>query len=161
MSIAFTAGELINIAMGIERSGIMFFDIAARTTDNAEAREIFERFVDMEREHLNTFEGMQADNPQFETAPGPDYQGYLQALIDGAVFTNDALMSDAVNEADSDLKALEIGINAEKDSILFYYAIKEVMPAGALPAIDKILSEEKSHLQQLIALKKKLESGEA
>jgi rubrerythrin len=159
MSIAFSPAELINIAIGIERSGATFYDIAARTTDNAEAREIFAQFVEMEREHLNTFEDMLAqvnDEPAADSQL-PEYPDYLRALIDDAVFTNDALMSEAVAQADSDIKALEVGISAEKDSILFYYAMKDVMPAPALQVVDRIIGEEKSHLQQLIALKKRLQ----
>jgi rubrerythrin len=160
MSIAFSPGELVNIAIGIERSGITFYDIMARTTDNEKAREIFEDFVGMEREHLNLFQEMLAgigDKLPPEAAT-PEYSGYLQALIDDAVFTNDAIMSEMVTQADSDIKALEVGISAEKDSILFYHALKDIMPARSAPVLEKILAEEKSHLQQLTALKKTLEA---
>lgn len=158
MSIAFSPGELINIAIGIERSGITFYDIMARTTDSEMAREIFEEFVAMERQHLNLFQDMLAGTdkrltPETSTS---EYSGYLQALIDDAVFTNDAIMSEMVTQADSDIKALEVGISAEKDSILFYHEMKDIMPGPTLPVLDRIIAEEKSHLQQLTALKKKL-----
>jgi rubrerythrin len=160
MSIVFSPGELVNIAIGIERSGITFYDIMARTTDNEMAREIFEEFVAMERGHLKLFQDMLAgigDKLPPETSTS-EYSGYLQALIDDAVFTNDAIMSDMVTQADSDIKALEVGISAEKDSILFYHELKDIMPQRTLPVLDKILAEEKSHLQQLTALKKRLEA---
>lgn len=158
MSIVFAPGELINIAIGIERSGITFFDIMARTTDAEMARDIFEEFVRMEREHLNIFQNMLVEigNDQPPETLTPEYSKYLQALIDDAVFTNDAVMSEAVTQADSDIKALEVGISAEKDSILFYQALKDVLPRRTIPVIDRIISEEKSHLQQLTAIKKKL-----
>ena len=158
MSIVFTPTELINIAIGIERSGITFYDIMARTTDNEMARDIFHDFVEMERAHLNLFQNMLSNisndkPPEIETS---EYAGYLQALIDDAVFTNDAVMSETLTQADSDIKALEIGISAEKDSILFYQSIKDIMPRRAVPALEKIISEEKSHLQQLTTIRKKL-----
>ena len=158
MPIAFSPVELINIAIGIERSGITFYDIMARTTDSEMAREIFEEFVEMERGHLNMFQDMLSDAGEDKPAETltPEYSGYLQALIDDAVFTNDVMMSEAVNQADNDLKAVEVGIGAEKDSILFYQSIKDVMPRRTLSALDGIISEEKSHLQQLTAIKKKL-----
>ena len=161
MSMVFSPGELINIAIGIERSGITFYDIMARTTDSEMAREIFEEFVGMEREHLHAFQDMLAGTdkrlpPETSTS---EYSGYLQALIDDAVFTNDAIMSEMVTQADSDIKALEVGISAEKDSILFYHEMKDIMPGRTLPVLDRIIAEEKSHLQQLTAIKKKLESA--
>jgi rubrerythrin len=160
MSIVFTPTELINIAIGIERSGITFYDIMARTTDNEIARDIFHDFVEMERAHLKLFQNILSTigndkPPEIETS---DYAGYLQALIDDAVFTNDAVMSETLTQADSDIKALEIGISAEKDSILFYQSIKDIMPRRVVPALEKIISEEKSHLQQLTAIRKKLAS---
>ena len=161
MSIIFSPAELINIAIGIERSGITFYDIMSRTTDSEMAKEIFEEFVEMERGHLNLFQDMLSGTGDDKPADAstPEYSGYLQALIDDAVFTNDAVMSETVTQADSDIKALEVGISAEKDSILFYQSIKDVMPRSALSALDRIISEEKSHLQQLTAIKKKLASA--
>jgi rubrerythrin len=162
MSVVFTPAELVNIAIGIERSGITFYDIMARTTDSDMAREIFEEFVAMERDHLNLFQGMlsgSGDSKPAETST-PEYSGYLQALIDDAVFTNDAVMSETLTQADSDIKALEVGISAEKDSILFYQSIKDIMPRRTISALDRIISEEKSHLQQLTAIKEKLEANQ-
>ena len=160
MSIVFSPSELINIAIGIECSGITFYDIMARTTENETARDIFEEFVAMERGHLNMFQEMLAgisDKPSPETKTS-EYQDYLQALIDDAVFTNDALMSEMAMQADSDVKALELGISAEKDSILFYHEMKDVLPRNAVPTVERIIAEEKSHLQQLTAIKKQLEA---
>lgn len=161
MSIIFSPAELINIAIGIERSGITFYDIMARTTDSDMARDIFEKFVEMEREHLKMFQEMLSatDKRLPPEALTPEYSGYLQALIDDAVFTNDAIMSEMVTQADSDIKALEVGISAEKDSILFYTEMKDILPGGAVPVINRIIAEEKSHLQQLTAIKKKLEAA--
>jgi rubrerythrin len=76
------------------------------------------------------------------------------------VFTNDAIMSEMATQADSDIKALELGISAEKDSLLFYYELKEIMPRRTVPVLERIIAEEKSHLQQLTAIKKRLEAGQ-
>jgi len=40
MSISFYGNELINIAIGIERRGLAFYDVMAKSTGNAAAREI-------------------------------------------------------------------------------------------------------------------------
>jgi rubrerythrin len=158
MSIVFSASELINIAIGIERRGITFYDIMARSTDNEIARDVFQSLADMEREHIQIFQGMldEADKYQPSEALTEEYAGYLQALIDSAVFTDDAITSEMATQADSDVQALELGINAEKDSILFYYQMRDIMPASALPMINRIIAEEKSHLRQLNEIKEKL-----
>jgi len=158
MSIVFSSSELINTAIGIERRGITFYDIMAKSTDNEEARAVFDALVMMEREHINIFQDMlgEADTHPSPESSEHEYSGYLQALIDDAVFTDDLITSEMATEADSDIEALELAISAEKDSILFYYEMRDLMPRKAASIIDRIITEEKSHLQQLTEIKKKL-----
>ncbi|MFC1983088.1 ferritin family protein [Chloroflexota bacterium] len=158
MSISFSGSELINIAIGVERRGIAFYDIMTRSTENAITRDIFQYLADMEREHIQIFQGMLAevDKYQIPETYAQEYASYLQALVDNAVFTDDMVTSEMATKAESDIEALELAIGAEKDSILFYYEIKEIMPQRAQATINKIITEEKSHLRQLSGLKKNL-----
>ena len=158
MPISFSGSELLTIAIGIERRGIAFYDIMTRSTKNAIAREVFKYLGDMEREHIRTFQGMlaEADKYQFLETPAGEYTTYLQALVDSAVFTNDLVTSEMATKVSSDIEAMELAIGAEKDSILFYYEMKDIMPQRAQPTVNKIIAEEKSHLRQLSELKKRL-----
>ena len=158
MSISLSGSELIDIAVGIERRGIIFYDVMIRTTEDTAARDVFQHLADMEHEHIRIFQSMlsEADKYQLsETYAGKD-DAYLQALLDNTVFTDDMITSEMATQADSDIGALELAITAEKDSILFYYEMKEVIPQLAQPTVNKIIVEEKSHLRQLSELKKKL-----
>ena len=161
MSISFSISELIDIAIGIERRGITFYDIMAKSTDDEMARDVFQSLVNMEREHIRIFQDMlgEADKYRPSETCSQEYADYLQALVDNAVFTDDMITSEMATQADSDLKAVELGLRAEKDSILFYYEMKDIMPRQALPTINQIIAEEKSHLRQLSELKKRLAPG--
>jgi rubrerythrin len=153
MENGFSGRRLIDIAIGIERRGITFYDVIAKSTENPEARVVFEGLVLMEREHIKIFEdilGEEGDQPVFA-----EDSGYIDSLIEEAVFTDDAITSEMALQADSDVKAVELGIIAEKDSILFYYEMRDRLPALA-PAINRVIAEEKSHLQQLSDIKRKL-----
>jgi len=158
MSIAFSAGELIDIAIGIERRGVTFYDVMAKSTDNEIARRVFQGLVEMEREHIEIFQNMlgEADKYQLVESATAESTDYLQALVDSAVFTDDMITSEMATQAENDIKAVELGISAEKDSILFYYQMKDIMPPPALPMINRIIAEEKSHLRQLSEIKKRL-----
>jgi len=158
VTISFSGSELISIAIGIESRGIAFYDIMERSTKNAVAREVFKYLADMEREHIVAFQSMlaEADKYQFSEAPAIEYAAYFQALIDSAVFTDDLVTSEMATKVNSDIEAMELAIGAEKDSILFYYEMKDIMPQRAQPTVNKIIAEEKSHLRQLSGLKKKL-----
>ena len=158
MSVTFSGSELINIAIGIERRGIAFYDIMVRSTKNALARDVFQYLADMERQHVQIFQGMlgEADKYQLPETYAGEYTAYLKALVDSAVFTNDMAASEMAARADSDIEAMELAIIAEKDSILFYYEMKDIMPQRAQETVNKIITEEKSHLRQLSELKRKL-----
>jgi rubrerythrin len=158
MSVVFSGNELINIAIGIERRGITFYDIMAKSTDNENARAVFEELVEMEREHLKTFQAIleQVDESPVAEVPPQEYFDYLQALMDNAVFTDDLITSEMATQADSDIKAIELGISAEKDSILFYYEMRDSLTRRSIPVMDRLIAEEKLHLKQLSEIKKKL-----
>ena len=157
MSISFSTIELINIAIGIERMGIVFYDVMTKSTENVATRDAFQYLASMEREHIQIFQGMlaEADKYQIPETYTEEYASYLQALVDSAVFSDDMVTSEMATQADSDIKALELAIGAEKDSILFYYGMKEIMPQRAQPMVNSIITEEKSHLRQLTELKRK------
>jgi rubrerythrin len=158
MSIAFSGSELVNIAIGIEKRGIAFYDAITKSTKNATARDVFQNLANMEREHVQIFQNMltEAEKYQIPEAYAEEYAAYLQALIDNAIFTDDFITSEMATKANSDIEALELAISAEKDSILFYYGMKEITPQRAQLTVNKVLAEEKLHLRQLSKLKKEL-----
>ncbi|MFC1860587.1 ferritin family protein [Chloroflexota bacterium] len=158
MSISFSGHELIRIAIGIERRGIAFYDIMIKSTENTATRDVFQYLASMEREHVQIFQGMlaEADRHQIPQTYVGEHAAYLQALVDSAVFTDDTVTSGMATQADSDIKALELAIITEKDSILFYYGMKEIIPQRIQPMVNKVITEEKSHLRQLTEVKKKL-----
>ena len=158
MSIAFSGSELVNIAIGIERRGVIFYDIMTKSTKNVTARDVFQHLVNMEREHIQIFQDMltEAEKYQVPETYAEEYAAYLQALVNNAVFTDDFITSEMATEASSDIGALELAISAEKDSILFYYGMKEITPQSAQSTVNKIIAEEKAHLRQLSELKKSL-----
>ena len=158
MSISFSGSELVNIAIGIERRGIAFYDIMTKSTKNAATRDVFQYLADVEREHAQIFQNMlaEADKYQIPETYAGEYSAYLQALVDSAVFTDDFVTSEMATKANRDIEALELAISAEKDSILFYYGMKEITPQRAQLTVNKVLAEEKLHLRQLSKLKKEL-----
>lgn len=158
MTVMYSGNELINLAIAIERRGITFYDIMAKSTDDEMARAVFEALVEMERQHIAIFEDMLGEDITTESGSGPEISEYLKSLIDDAVFTDDMITSEMATQADSDIKALELAISAEKDSILFYYEMMDLMPKKILALIQRVIAEEKSHLQQLTEVKRRIQN---
>ncbi|MFC1917191.1 ferritin family protein [Chloroflexota bacterium] len=158
MSIHFSESDLLNIAITIEHRGIAFYEVMAKTTENEVVNHTLQHLANMEREHIQTFQKMLdelGESPPAETA-SPEYQEYVQALVDSAVFTDDLIASEMAAQADTVLKILELAISAEKDSVLFYYEMRGILPAR-VEVINRVITEEKSHLWKLSKLKKELE----
>ena len=80
----------------------------------------------------------------------------LRPLVDSAVFTDDDITSGVVTRVDSDIEAVDVAIGLEKDSILFYCQMKDLVPPPVQEVLDKIIVEEKSHLRDLSQIKKQL-----
>ncbi len=162
MSIVFSGSELINTAIAIEGRGAAFYDTMSRTARSKEEKQIFHMLAEMEHRHIGIFQEMLTESETFKLAQNEaeDYNGYLSALVDSAVFPDDMATSEAVSCTDSDIGALELAINAEKDSLLFYYEMRDIMPKSAHETVNRVITEEKFHLRQLSTLKKRLDTAE-
>ncbi|MCL0034483.1 ferritin family protein [Dehalococcoidia bacterium] len=158
MSISFSSSELISIAIDIERRGMAFYDVMSQSTENAEARDLFRHLGEMERQHVQIFQDMLGEAGKYQPSESDteEYAAYLKALVDSAVFTDDLITSAMAANADSDIEALQLAIGAEKDAILFYYLMMDIMPPRTQPTVNKIIAEEKLHLRQLSEAKKRL-----
>jgi rubrerythrin len=56
----------------------------------------------------------------------------------------------------SDAEAINIGLEAEKNSILFYSVMRDLVPERDREVVDRIIEEEKRHVVHLSHLKAKL-----
>jgi rubrerythrin len=154
VAIDFTGAGLIKIATDIERSGTAFYDVMAATVKNAGAREVFQTLAEMERVHLRVFQGMATDAAKYRSTEKPADVEYIRALIRNAVFNADFGTSEAAQHVKSDRQAIELGIMAEKDSILLYDRMRDLMPDELRPVVVNILAEERKHLIMLTGVKK-------
>lgn len=158
MSIAFSPAELYNIAIAVERRGAAFYDTLARSSGNEVVKQSFLALAAMEHQHIQTFQKLLAAAPKTfgEGTDAEEYAAYFKALVDSAVFNDDLATSELVTKVDSDKEAVEVGIGAEKDSILFYEQLQDIAAGDSAESIGKIISEEKEHLRKLAEIRAKL-----
>lgn len=150
--ITFNADEIYEMAEQIERNGAKFYRKAAEGADG-DARELMLRLAAMEDDHEKTFATMRAELAGAEKRPitaDPDDEGalYLQALADGKVFGGDP--SEALTGEESMKDILTTAIGLEKDSIVFYQVMKDVVPpAAGRDRLDAIIRQEIGHIVDL------------
>ena len=158
MGIFFSGRELIEIAIGIEKNGAIFYDSLAGSSKNSATWDTYRYLADQEREHAAVFQKMldsvhESKPPETYTE---QYNLYLKALIDSLVFTDDKVSIKMAQNVKNDAEAVQISMGAEKDSILFYVEVKDLVRRSDRKVVGKIIEEEKSHLRQLTEIKKSL-----
>jgi rubrerythrin len=149
MTYDFTANDVFEMAEQLERNGARFYRNAAKNAGDPEANTFLIRLAEMEDAHEKTFAFLRSNlsekgkaatifDPQHESAL------YLRALADTKVFFE--------KEIDlSSMKAiLKAAILAEKDSIVFYLGMKDLVPDKlGKDELDKIIKEEMGHIRIL------------
>jgi rubrerythrin len=150
MAARYSACEIVELAIQIEKNGKRFYSDIKKKTDSAEAREAFDRLAKDEDEHLKAFNeifnGVCDYSP--EGAYPDEYFSFMNSLASEYIFTEE---NRAV--AENYTEALDLGIKMEKDSILFYQEMKKMVPERSRDTIDRIITEEKGHFRKLCDLK--------
>jgi len=155
MSIVFTGSELIEIALNIERNGVAFYQALANKTQNKDAKAIYDYLANEEKKHLNTFQGMLDAVGQYQPPQdyAEEYMLYLKSLVDSSVFSNISEAQQKAEKVTSEIEATDIGIQAEKDSILFYTEMQNFVRQPDQKVVLNIIDEEKAHLRMFSQLK--------
>jgi len=154
----FTAGELYDIALGIERNGVAYYESLAQVAGASGLKDTYKKLADMERHHIQVFQDLRSHAGAEPVVPQVDeaeYRGYLEALIDSSVFTNDQVAKDLARSAAGPAEALQLALGAEKDSILFYSEMRGLVPQRERNAVDEIINEERAHVRELSVLKQR------
>ena len=156
MSVGFSGNDVVEVAVQMERNGLRFYSQAADSVANERAKDLLQRLAKDEVQHLRFFEQMLSSvglASLHESYPG-EYQVYLQAHVDGQVFTQARMEQLLAQKTLSEREALQFGVDAEKDAILYYSEMNRFVPARDRTMIEGIIDEERRHLSQLVGLLK-------
>jgi len=149
MSYDFNADEVFEIAEQIERNGAEFYRTAAQSIADSNKKKLLIDLAEMEDEHEQTFKTMRSELTQDEKIvttfdPEGESENYLRALADTRVFYEKDMDTTSFKEI------LKSAITAEKDSIVFYLGMKDVVPEHlGKQKLDGIIKEEMSHIRLL------------
>jgi rubrerythrin len=160
MSIVFNINEILEIAKQIERNGAAFYRKAAKY--NKSASKLLLEIAEQEDEHLRIFTEMQKELSGQELEPtafDPEGQAelYLKALANKQVFDVDKDPSKTLTGKESINEIFLMAQQAEKDSIVFYVSMREMVPQKlGGEKLNKIIHEEVKHIFWLANKQKEL-----
>lgn len=156
MKSIFLGSELVELGIQIEKNGRDFYHTLSRQSKNEEAKKIFEFLAKEEEKHVSVFQKIlnSAHSYQSRGYYPDEYFAYMNTLAGGYIFTQADKGKEIARKIKSDKEALSMGIQFEKDSILFYEGMKKVMAEKDYPVIEKLIMQEHKHLMQLSGFKK-------
>lgn len=148
----FEASQALDMAMQVEENGEAFYEAAATRSDDAEVKGLFEELATLERRHYEVFEDMaqtEGSPPEPSGEEVGDYASFLRVALNHAVFDGpDKALRMAEEASDRDV-ALRAAMGFEKDTMLFYYDLREMVDDADRATITDIINEEKQHLRRL------------
>jgi len=147
----FSGGEIIRLAVDIEKAGKLFYEKAAAVVDDQEVKDVLTYLAGEEEKHVSDFQtlgkGLKEDVVYNESYPG-EYGDYLKSLIDSHVF-NEHNVNDLVRDIKAPREALAIAFRFEKDSIVIFQEFSNVVDANGKVMIDALIAQEKEHIRKI------------
>jgi rubrerythrin len=154
MAISFNIDEIFEMAEQIERNAAKFYREAARNAPDKASSKTFIDLSAMEDGHFRIFQDMRkklAPEEKEQTTFDPENQAasYLQGManLHGSEGKKDRDVKltgkETVNEV------YKIAVDAEKNSIVFYSALKDLVSGPGKDKIEQIIKEELGHLAVL------------
>lgn len=149
MSYAFTADDAFELAQQLERNGARFYRMAAESVSDLNLEQMLMDLAVIEDDHEKTFAAIRrefntTEKVQTDFDPQDESILYLHALADTRFFFEKKI------HTESSVAILKDAIATEKDSIVFYLGLKDMVPEEmGKNQINAIIKEEMGHIYLL------------
>lgn len=149
------ADEIYRVAAEIERNGCAFYTAAAERVEEVAVRRLCVELAGWEARHAELFESLRSELPlqAREGAvfdPESELQAYVQAAADNHVFSRGADAAARLGACREPAEVLDVAIAFERDSVVFYTAMKKLVEAGCgRERLDTLVEEEARHIALL------------
>lgn len=149
----FFGDDIVEIAMQLELNGKAFYTAAAQKAIDPAIRALFQDLALQEQAHYEVFKNLLGNVIETPTSQGQvdEATAYLRVVLEKTFFKGEAPLAQA-EEANSDREALGMAIDFEKDTLLFYYDLRDQVVESQRGLVDRVIAEEKRHIQRLASL---------
>jgi len=150
----FAAHEVFQFAVGIEEDGEKFYNALANAVEDPSAKKLFEYLAGEEIMHAKIFEDMVKKLIDYNPVEvyTEEYFTYLKAFTNNLVFEKQKIADEKFKIKDVPT-AIQLAIQQELDSILYYQEIKQLVPEDQRHFIDGIIEQERLHFLRLSKVK--------
>lgn len=158
MEIRFNPKELLTLAIQIERNGYDYYSRIAAKLSDPKIRAVMESLARAEKQHIADFQEIERRmQPEMFEVPeeylSPEIEVYLQSMASHKVFTNLQPVEAILASIRSDADALRHALTFEKDSILYFTEIHDLLPDREpnRDAVARLIRQEKIHIARLFS----------
>jgi rubrerythrin len=154
----FAGSEIVEIGIQIEKNGRDFYNILTKQSDNPKAQSLFAFLSQEEEKHIKAFQEILQKTQRYEPQglDSDDYYAYLNSLASEHVFTKAGKGEEMAKMAKTDEEGFDLAVGFEKESIIFYEAMKRVVPDFDLKILEELIAQEVNHLRKLTELRKSI-----
>ena len=140
------AADVISSAVEIERKGFAFYQQAAQNAAQPEDKDFFTFMANEEKRHEKIFEEMLKRAGGLELPAGSDEAEYLE-YVDLLLNSHCLFMPDQAEALRQD--PLRQAMAFEKDTILFFVAMRRFVAPSEQGRVDACIEEEQRHIRLL------------
>jgi rubrerythrin len=166
MGVKFNIQEVLSMAVRMESNGAAFYRRAAELHQGA-GGQYLARLAEMEDAHKQMFTDMrseyarqQQDGQVFDLYDEGEL--YLSAIAGGSPVEGSPDIAATLSGHESLADLLRIAVDLEKQAILFYLGIKDVVVGDrGRQTVDRVIGEEQGHVVTLMGELKKIEGAAA
>jgi rubrerythrin len=151
----FKATDVIEMALEIEKSGEVFYRAVAQKSKSPQVQALFEDLAEQEVHHYAAFEKLSKtewDRSLMPKVEWDQYLMYLQATVQSAFFEGQDKALALAEQVSDEKEALRMAIGFEKETMLFFHDLLDMVSDADQKTVKRIIDEEKSHLRRLAAM---------
>ncbi len=155
MGIAFSADEVFEMGMDIEKNGEAYYRKAAALTKDAGIKAVFADLMKQEHVHYEIFKGLRDKLPpkaSLPTVADPESEEYLylDALVKSRLFNNVHEAESLAAKVGNEIEALKAALTFEKDTVLFFQMMQNMTDERlGRSEIDRLIEEEHKHIVRI------------
>lgn len=154
----FKANEIMAAAVEIETRGEVFYRKMVERAESDETRKLFTYLAEEETKHRDLFAklGERLGNVELHATTDDDEYGmYLNDLINSHILFDGGLGETLMDRLKTEQEGIRMAMGFEKDTILFFMEMRELVPAAEKDFVQQCVDEEKDHLRKLSEMLKK------
>ncbi len=151
MTFRYSLKDLVEMAIQIEIGGEKFYRYAADR--NEVLRDVFLFLADEEKRHAAIFQSLIGPQQEELGIDVVEAIPYIRAIVDSGALRYLSERAEFPGKMGSVSEALEFALGLEKESLLFYYQLLERIGENRRPVVEKIIGEEKKHIEKIMGLR--------